>query len=46
MDEYQLRELFVALEFLSKDEIAGNETQIEKALNNINKRLQRIESRN
>ena len=46
MDEYQLRELFVALEFLSKDEIAGNEKQIEKALNNINKRLQRIESRN
>lgn len=46
MDEYQLRELFVALEFLSKDEIAGNEKQIENALNNINKRLQRIESRN
>lgn len=46
MDEYQLRELFVALEFLSKDEIAGNEKPIEKALNNINKRLQRIESRN
>jgi serine/threonine protein kinase len=46
MDEYQLRELFVALEFLSKDEIAGNEKRIETALNTINKRLQRIESRN
>lgn len=46
MDEYQLRELFVALEFLSKDEIAGNEKRIGKALNNINKRLQHLESSN
>lgn len=46
MDEYQLRELFVALEFLSKDEIAGNEKRIDTALKNINKRLQRLESPN
>lgn len=44
MDEYQLRELFVALEFLSKDEITQNDRRIETALNNINKRLQRLES--
>lgn len=44
MDEYQLRELFVALEFLSKDEITQNDRRIEAALNNINKRLQRLES--
>lgn len=46
MDEYQLRELYVALEFLSKDEIAGNEKRINTALKNINKRLQRLETSN
>lgn len=46
MDEYQLRELLVALEFLSKDEIAGNEKRINTALSNIEKRLKRIESSN
>lgn len=45
IDEYQLRELFVALEFLAKDEIAGNERKIEAALKNIDKRLQRFESK-
>lgn len=45
IDEYQLRELFVALEFLAKDEIAGNERRIEAALKNIDKRLQRFESK-
>jgi serine/threonine protein kinase len=45
IDEYQLRELFVALEFLSKDEIAGNEKKIDAALNNIHKRLERFESK-
>lgn len=46
MDEYQLRELFVALEFLSKDEISGNEKRIKAALKDITKRLQRFESKN
>lgn len=45
MDEYQLRELFVALEFLSKDEISGNEKRIKAALKDITKRLQRFESK-
>ena len=44
MDEYQLRELLVALEFLSKDEIAGNEKRINTALKNIKKRLRHLES--
>ncbi len=39
IDEYQLRELFVALEFLAKDEIAGNERRIEAAMARIEKRL-------
>lgn len=44
MDEYQLRELLVALEFLSKDEIAGNEKRINTTLKNIKKRLRHLES--
>lgn len=44
IDEYQLRELFVALEFLSKDDIAGNERKIERALNDIEKRLKKFQS--
>lgn len=45
LDEYQLRELFVALEFLSKDEISGNEKRINAALKDIKKRLQQFESK-
>jgi len=43
IDEYQLRELFVALEFLAKDEIAGNERKIERALSAIDKRLKKFQ---
>lgn len=45
LDEYQLRELFVALEFLAKDEISGNEKRINAALKDIKKQLQRFESK-
>lgn len=41
IDEYRLRELAVALEFLLKDEITDNEKRIKKALQDINKKLER-----
>lgn len=44
VDEYQLRELFVALEFLAKDEIVGNERKIERALADIDKRLKKYQA--
>jgi len=44
VDEYQLRELLVALEFLTKDEIVGNERKIERALSDIGKRLKKFQS--
>lgn len=44
IDEYQLRELFVALEFLAKDEIVGNERKIERALSDIEKRLKKFKA--
>lgn len=40
LDEYQLRELYVALEFLLKDDIGGNEKRIKKALNAIDNKLE------
>lgn len=39
LDEYQLRELYVALEFLLKDDIGGNEKRIQKALKKIDRKL-------
>lgn len=39
LDEYQLRELAVALEFLLKDDLGGNEKRINKAIESIKKRL-------
>ena len=44
IDEYSLRELYVALEFLQKDEIAGNEKAIDKALARIQKRIDKLQS--
>ncbi len=39
IDEYQLRELFVALEFLQKDEITDNPRKIDNAMKSIQKRI-------
>lgn len=39
MDEYRLRELYVAIEFLLKDEITDDEKKLKKALANIDKKL-------
>lgn len=39
LDEYQLREIYVALDFLQKDEIPGNEAQIKRTLQDIERRL-------
>ena len=40
LDEYRLREIHVALAFLLQDEIAGNEKRIEKAIEQLQTRIQ------
>jgi serine/threonine protein kinase len=40
LDEYQLRELLVALDFMAQDDIIKNKKHIEKAIRDINKQLQ------
>lgn len=44
IDEYQLRELYVALDFLLRGKQTSNEKNIKNALSNINKRLAQFES--
>lgn len=46
VDEYELRELYVALEFLAKDEVTSNKRRINSALDDIERRLKKLESRN
>lgn len=43
LDEYRLRELYVALEFLLKDDIGGNEKHIKRALVDIEARIKKQE---
>lgn len=42
MDEYRLRELYVALEFLHKDNMTGKLDRVEGALKDIEKRLETL----
>lgn len=42
LGEYQLRELYVALEFLLKDDIGGNERRIQRALDSIERRIDKL----
>lgn len=44
VDEYQLRELYVALDFLLRGNQTSNQRSIEKALIDINKRLDQLDS--
>jgi serine/threonine protein kinase len=44
IDEYQLRELAVALEFLLRGKQTSNEDNIEKALDQINERIGQLDS--
>lgn len=43
LDEYQLREIYVALDFLQKDEIPGDEVKINRTLQDIDRRLSRLQ---
>lgn len=45
LDEFQLRELMIALGFLLQDNISGNEKKIESALSDIEKRINLLESK-
>ncbi len=42
VDEFHLRELRVALEFLLQDDIGGNEKRIKRALDDIDKKLKKL----
>lgn len=44
VDEYRLRELYVALEFLLKGEVSGNDKKIKKAMAEINRKIATFES--
>ena len=43
IDEYQLRELYVALDFLLRGELTSNEKKIKKTLDRIQKRIDQLD---